>query len=198
MKRKKLLLISFRIRGRENVSPKFIYKENVMDKKFLEIGRVVNTHGICGELKIQPWCDDPEIYNELDNIIIGENKYKILRARYHKNCEIVQIEGINSINEAEQLKNLVVTVSREQMPNLPEGRYYIVDLMGLEVRTPEGKKLGFIDDIIKTGSNDVYVLKSDLKKPILLPVIDEVIKEVNISDGYVIAQPLKGLIDDED
>ena len=80
---------------------------------------------------------------------------------------------------------------------LPEGTYYIADLEGLSVKTAEGEILGTIDEIIKTGSNDVYVLKSERKKPVLIPVINEVVKEVNIEEGYVLVKLLKGLIDDE-
>lgn len=168
-----------------------------MKNNFLEIGQVVNTHGIRGELKIQPWCDDPMIYDELEYIYIGGNKYNILRSRLHKNCEIVAVEGINNINDAELLRNKIVTVEREMLGELPEGRYYIVDIIGLEVKTSDGKYLGVIDDVIHTGSNDVYQVARENKKPVLIPVIDEVIDEVNIDGGYVIITPLKGLIDDE-
>ena len=163
----------------------------------LEIGQVVNTHGVRGELKIMPWCDDPEIYNELEYFYIDGKKYNIKRTRLHKNCEIVAVEGIDNINDAELLKNKIVTVEREALGELPEGTYYIADLLGLEVKTDEGKFLGKIFDVISTGSNDVYHLKADGKKDVLIPVIDEVVKEVNIEDGYVIVTLMKGLVDDE-
>lgn len=80
---------------------------------------------------------------------------------------------------------------------LPDGTYYICDLLGLEVKKNDGTVLGTIEDIIKTGSNDVYVVNTGKDKPILLPVIDDVVKEVNIDNGYVIVELMKGLIDDE-
>lgn len=168
-----------------------------MKNKILEIGKVVNTHGIRGELKIQPWCDDSMIYNELEYIYIGGDRYNIVRSRLHKNCEIVAVEGIDNINDAELLRNKIVTIEREMLGELPEGRYYIVDIIGLEVKTFDGKYLGIIDDVIQTGSNNVYQISGKDNKKILIPVIDEVINEVNINDGYVIITPLKGLIDDE-
>ena len=105
------------------------------------------------------------------------------------------MEEIDNINQAELLKNRVVTIEREALGELPEGTYYIADLEGLEVRTAEGQVLGKIDEVIKTGSNDVYVLKETGGKPILIPVIDEVVKEVNIDEGFVLVELLKGLID---
>ncbi len=76
-----------------------------MKNEILEIGKVVNTHGIRGELKIQPWCDDPMIFDELEYIYIGGKKYNITKSRFHKTCEIVAVEGIDNINDAEMLKN---------------------------------------------------------------------------------------------
>lgn len=168
-----------------------------MKNEILEIGKVVNTHGIRGELKIQPWCDDPAIFDELEYIYIGGEKYNITRSRFHKTCEIVAVEGINNINEAELLKNKIVTIEREMLGELPEGTYYIADIIGLEVRSTNGNILGVIDNVISTGSNDVYEIKREGKKPLLLPVIDEVINEVNLNDGYVSVTLIKGLADDE-
>ena len=119
-----------------------------MKENMLEIGKVVNTHGVRGELKIQPWCDDPAIYDELEYIYIDGEKYNIIRNRFHKNCEIVAVEGINNINDAELLKNKIVTVERENLGDLPEGTYYIADLIGLEVKTADGEILGIIEEVI--------------------------------------------------
>ena len=166
-----------------------------MEKGMLEIGKIVNTHGIRGELKVQPWCDDPEIFDELEYVYVGKEKFSVLRSRLHKNCIILLLDSIDDINIAEKYKNRIITVEREQLGELPEGTYYIADLEGLTVKTIDGDILGIIDDIIKTGSNDVYVLKTPSKKPVLIPVIDEVVKEVNIEEGYVLVKLLEGLID---
>lgn len=166
-----------------------------MKHELLEIGKVVNTHGIRGEIKLQPWCDDPEIFDELEYMYVGGERYEILRSRLHKNCVIIQLDGIENIDAAEALRNKVATIERAALGELPEGTYYIADLEGLEVKTVDGKPLGNIKEIIKTGSNDVYVLDNDDKKPIMIPVIDDVVKEVNIDGGYVTVQLMKGLID---
>ena len=166
-----------------------------MKEKMLELGKVVNTHGIKGEIKIQPWCDDPDIFNELEYIYIGGKRFDILRSRFHKNCIIAAVDGIENIDAAGTLRNKIVTIEREMLGELPEGTYYIADLEGLEVRTTDGEVLGTIKEVIKTGSNDVYVLDSNRKKPVLIPVIEQVVKEVNIDGGYVLAELMEGLID---
>lgn len=163
----------------------------------LEIGKIVNTHALRGDVKVQPWCDDPDIFHELEYVYAGNEKFEIVNSRLHKNFVILHLKGIEDINKAETYKNKVLTVEREMLGELPEGTYYICDLLGLEVKTTDGSVLGKIEDIIKTGSNDVYVVNNGTKKPILLPVIDDVVKEVNIDEGYVVAELIKGLVDDE-
>lgn len=169
----------------------------LMRNSMFEIGQVVNTHGIRGELKIQPWCDDPAVYDELEYIYISGSKYVIEKTRLHKNCIIAAVEGIDNINDAELLKNRIVTIEREVLGEPPEGSYYIADLLGLDVICDNGKKLGILEDVIHTGANDVYQVAREGKKPALLPVIDDVVKEVNIDGGYVTVSLMKGLVDDE-
>ncbi len=164
-------------------------------EKILELGKVVNTHGIRGEVKIQPWCDDPMIFDELEYIYIDGKRYDILKSRLHKNCVIAALAGVFDMNTAETLRNRIVTVERELLGELPEGTYYIADLEGLSVRTVDGEELGTISEVIKTGSNDVYVLDCPGRKPILIPVIEQVVKEVNVEEGYVLVELMKGLID---
>ena len=166
-----------------------------MKQQYLELGKVVNTHGIRGEIKIQPWCDDPALFDRLSYFYIDGKRYEIIKNRLHKNCEIVLVEGISSINQAELLKNKIVTIERDALGELPEGTYYIADLIGLSVRTAEGKVLGNIADVLKTGSNDVYILDMPKEKPVLIPVIDQVVKEVDIDGGFVIVELMEGLID---
>ena len=161
-----------------------------------EIGKIVNTHGIRGEVKIQPWCDEPELFDELEYLFIEGEKYNIVRNRFHKTCQIVQLENVNNIDDAERFKNKIVYINRDAL-ELPEGRYYIADIEGLTVKEQNGRILGVVDEIIKTGSNDVYSLKDTFnKKPVLIPVIEGVVLETNIDGGYIVVKLPKGLIDD--
>ena len=167
-----------------------------MKDDLLEIGKIVNTHGIRGEVKIQPWCDEPELFDELEYLFIDGEKYNIARNRFHKTCQIVQLENVNSIDDAERLKNKIVYINRDDL-ELPEGRYFIADIEGLTVKEQDGRILGVVDEIIKTGSNDVYSLKDTFnKKPVLIPVIEYVVLETNIDGGYIVVKLPKGLIDD--
>lgn len=167
-----------------------------MKDDLLEIGKIVNTHGIRGEVKIQPWCDEPELFDELEYLFIEGEKYNIVRNRFHKTCQIVQLENVNNIDDAERFKNKIVYINRDAL-ELPEGRYYIADIEGLTVKEQNGRILGVVDEIIKTGSNDVYSLKDTFnKKPVLIPVIEGVVLETNIGGGYIVVKLPKGLIDD--
>ena len=167
-----------------------------MKDDLLEIGKIVNTHGIRGEVKIQPWCDEPELFDELEYLFIEGEKYNIVRTRFHKTCQIVQLENVNNIDDAERFKNKIVYINRDAL-ELPEGRYYIADIEGLTVKEQNGRILGVVDEIIKTGSNDVYSLKDTFnKKPVLIPVIEGVVLETNIDGGYIVVKLPKGLIDD--
>ena len=164
-------------------------------EKDLEIGQIVNTHGLRGDLKVMPWCDDPTVFDELAYVIIDETEYNIEKSRMQKNMVLLKLEGIDNINEAEKYRNKILTVPREEMGDLPEGTYYICDLLGCCVETVSGRALGEIVDIIKTGSNDVYVVEDSSKKQVLIPVIDEVVKSVDIEEKMIVIEPLKGLID---
>ena len=167
-----------------------------MKDDLLEIGKIVNTHGIRGEVKIQPWCDEPELFDELEYLFIEGEKYNIVRNRFHKTCQIVQLENVNNIDDAERFKNKIVYINRDAL-ELPEGRYYIADIEGITVKEQNGRILGVVDEIIKTGSNDVYSLKDTFnKKPVLIPVIEGVVLETNIDGGYIVVKLPKGLIDD--
>lgn len=164
-------------------------------KDLLEIGKIVNTRGLRGEVKIMPWCDDAEIYEELEFVIIDNAEYDIETVKYHKNFVILKLSGINDIDEAEKYRNKIVYASREMLGELPEGTYYICDLLGCIVKNEDGEIFGKIDDVIKTGSNDVYSVKAENGKQLLVPVLKEVVTEVNIDEKYVVIKPLKGLFD---
>lgn len=163
--------------------------------EILEIGQIVNTHGLKGEVKVMPWCDDPGLYDELAYVCIDNKEYDIERSRLQKNMVILKLEGIDSIETAETFRNRVLTVPREELGELPEGTYYICDLLGCKVFTDDGGFLGEIDDVIKTGGNDVYSVRAEDGKQLLIPVIDDVVRDVDTENKKIVIEPLKGLID---
>lgn len=163
----------------------------------LEIGKIVNTHGLRGEVKIVPWTDYPDDFERIKNVTVKlRNKTvecTIKSVKYQKNNIIVGFNEIKDINEAEELKNAVVYASREELGELPEGVYYIADLIGMKVYNEANEFIGKIGDVLKTGSNDVYIVKQDGKKDLLLPVIDDVVLSVDTDKRVVTVHVMEGL-----
>lgn len=171
-----------------------------MKNDLLEVGKIINTHGLRGEVKVVPWMDAPEDFEELGKVYLKTREENILltvkSVRYQKNNLIVKFAEFDDINEVERYKNCVLYADRDALGELPEGTYYIVDLIGLTVYTEDGERVGVIDDVFNTGANDIYDVKREGKKNLLLPVIDEVVKEVDINNGRVTVHIMEGL-DDE-
>ena len=167
-------------------------------QKRLEVGQIVNTFGIKGEVKVVPFTDDIKRFDNLKNVYVKTKKeskqYKIENVKYHKNMVLIKLEGINNVENAETLRNAFLEIDRKDAVPLEEGTYFIADLIGAEVYTDEGKLLGKVEDIFNTGSNDIYVVKDELGKQILLPGIKEVIKEVLLEQEKIIVHLIPGLI----
>ena len=171
-----------------------------MKKQFLEIGQIVTTHGIMGEVRVKPWCDAPEILCEFDRLFFDEGKtvVKIIEARVHKNIVIMKLDGVHTVDDALKLRNRVFYASRDDF-ELEPGTYFVQDLLGLTVTNADsGKIYGVIADVTQTGANDVYHIKEEAGKVILIPAIPDVIVKTDIEEGVMTIRPLKGLFDDED
>lgn len=157
-----------------------------MKEERIKIGKIVNTFGIKGELKVYPYVD---YIDELSKIYIDNKEYTLSKSRNQKNVVIIKIKGLDDINLVEDLKNKEIEIDRVDLPKLKEGEYYIEDLIGLDVYTDEGKLLGKLDDIFNTGANDIYQVNN-----ILLPAIPDVIKKIDIKNQKIIVHIIKGLI----
>ena len=167
-------------------------------QKRLEIGQIINTFGIKGEVKVFPLTDNINRFDDLEKVYIKAKKdsklYYIESIKYHKNMVLIKLKSINTPEQAELLKNAYIEIDRNQAIPLEEGEYFIADLIGLEVYTDEGKLLGKVDDIYNTGANDIYVVKDELGKQILLPGIKEVIKNVDLDGEKITVHLIPGLI----
>lgn len=171
-----------------------------MKKQFLDSGKIVGTHGIKGEVRIDPWCDSPEFLCAFKKLWLDENGTEFIevKSRPHKNITLAKIKGVDTIETAEKYRGKVVYINRDDI-NLAEGVHFVQDLIGLEVKDADnGKVYGKISDVLRTGANDVYEIKDADGKTYLAPVIDDVVKEINVNDGYVLIVPMKGIFDDED
>lgn len=164
----------------------------------LEIGQIVNTFGIKGFVKVNPFVDDISRFDDLKKVYIKRNEtlkeMEIEEIKYHKNMVLIKFKGIDKVEEAEQYRNLYLEVDRENAIDLQEGEYFIADLLGLSVVTEENKFLGKLEDIFNTGSNDIYVVKIEDGKQLLLPAISEVIKQINLNESKIVVHLLEGLI----
>lgn len=162
----------------------------------IEIGEVVNTHGVRGELKLNPWTDSLDSLLDVRTFyyhVKGETKsLSVQQVRIHKNCAIIKAEGVDDMQSAERFRGQVLFVEKEE---LPDGLYYIADLIGLTVVTNDGE-LGKVTDVFSTGSNDVYEVKKAGNKPVYLPAITQVVKEINVQEGFIKVTVPEGLLDD--
>lgn len=134
----------------------------------LKIGQIVNTVGLKGFVRVVPYTDDNTRFELLNSVYLVDkkycNKYKIEEVRYQKNLVLLKFKDINNINEAENLKNLYIEIDRKDAVKLPENTYFIMDLIGLDVINIENQEfLGKIEDVFSTKSNDVYVVKNELR-----------------------------------
>lgn len=165
--------------------------------KYLELGQIVNVKGLKGEVKVNSFTDDNTKFERIPKVFIKRKEtlteYEIEKVGYNKNQVIIKFKNIDTVEEAEKLRNSYIVVDREIFGELPEGVYYIADLIGLDVFTEANEYLGKVDDIFSTGSNDVYVVKDELGKQKLLPGIDEVIKVIDIEAGKIIVNLIEGL-----
>jgi len=163
--------------------------------EIFEIGKIVNVHGIKGEVKIYPYTDNVELFSNLQYLIFNNKQNKIKTTRIHKNMALVLFENINNRNEAEKLINIPVFINRKDATPLKEGAHYIQDLIGCIIYE-NNNILGEMVDIIKTGSNDVYVVKTE-KNDILIPALKSVVKKIDIDNKKIDVILPEGLIADE-
>ncbi len=169
-----------------------------MKKEYLEAGKIVNIHGIRGEVKIMPYCDSPELLCEFDRLFLGKSLKEIYiqRSRVQKNMVICKIEGIDSPEQAEKLRNQMLYMHRDDL-ELDENTYFIQDLIGITVKDADtGEIYGTIDDVLQTGANDVYSIKNS-DKNYLVPAIADVVVDTDIDSGIMTIRVPEGLFDED-
>lgn len=169
-----------------------IEEGTLLKNRFLEAGKIVNTHGIAGEVKIMPWADEPDFLLDFDALYIDGKPVEVLSARVHKNCVLVKFDGIADINAAMKLRDKIVYIDRDDV-ELEEGAFFLADLMGIEVRDADsGEVLGHIEDILTPPSSNVYVVKGG-KQDHMIPAVDEFIIETNVDEGFVRVRLIEGM-----
>ncbi len=168
-------------------------------KPYLEAGQIVGTHGVRGEVRVQPWCDSPQQFATFKKLYwdaAGKQPVKI-KARPHKNIALVVLEGITTVEAAQVLRGKMLYVDRRDI-KLPKGHHLVQDLIGLTVVDADtGETYGTLTDVSQTGANAVYHMATD-KGEVLIPAIPDVIIEVDIKRDILRLRPMKGLLDDDE
>lgn len=173
-----------------------------MIKDFLEAGQIVGTHGIKGELRVNPWCDAPDFLMQFKTLyfdVKGEKPIKVVSSRVHGNVALITLEGTDSVEKASALHNKVLYLKRSDA-KLKENSYFIAELIGCRVVDADDDSIsyGTISDVSYTGANDVWHITGKQSKEYLIPVIPQVVKSTDVANNIIRIKPLKGIFDDED
>ena len=160
-------------------------------QEYIEAGRICNTHGVAGEVKTEVWLDSPELLKKCGRIFLEGREYKILAAKTHKGFLIAKLEGIADVNAAMALKGKTVFIDLTGV-ELPDGRHFIADLMGLDViNAATGEKIGVVSDVLTPPAHEVYVVKGEHEY--MIPAVDEFLAETNVEGGYIKVRLIEGM-----
>ena len=163
--------------------------KSATDKKFAHkkiiIGKFGAAHGVRGDIKVYPLTDFPERFNDLKSAFVDDKEIDIVSTRYQNNFVVMKIKGVNSREEVSLFTNKLLKINRCDVPPLEEGEYYAFDIVGLTVINHEDIVLGEITEILKTGSNDVYITKTKDGRQLLIPALKKVVTKINIEEGYM-------------
>lgn len=167
-------------------------------EQYFEIGQIVTTNGVRGFVKVKPFTDDIKRFSKLKTVFLTINKelveYEIEEVKYLNSMVLLKLKGIDSIEEAEKYRNCYLKIHRKDAVKLPKNSYFIVDLIGCEVYSDEDELLGKVEDVFSTGSNDVYVVRNEIGKQILIPAISSVVKNVDIENKRIVVKLIEGLL----
>ncbi len=168
-------------------------------KRYLEIGKIVAVQGLKGEVRVEPWCDSQEFLCEFDTLYFdkGETPVDIERSHPHKNIVLVKIKGVDTVEQAQMLRNKILYMDREDV-ELEDGCYFVQDLIGLEViDNDSGRNYGKLCEVSFTGANDVYHIKDTDGRIRLIPAIPDVVIETDITSGIMKIHVPEGLFDED-
>lgn len=169
-----------------------------MVKQFLEAGRIVGTHGVRGEMRVEPWCDSAEFLNKIKRLYFDEGRADagVLSSRVHKNLLLIRLKGVNSATEADLYRGRVLYLDRNSV-RLPKNRYFIEDLIGLTVQDDAtGAVYGTVQEVFETGANNVYRIVNAQGEEFLFPAVDAMIAKTDIEAGKLFVRPIPGIFND--
>ncbi|MBQ4536319.1 MAG: ribosome maturation factor RimM [Lachnospiraceae bacterium] len=164
-----------------------------------QVGVITSTHGVRGEVKVFPTTDDPRRFKRLKEVILENGKEQILleieSVKFFKQFVILKFKGIDNINDVEKYRQKSLLVTRKNAVRLSKDEYFIADLMGLKVLDEDGTEIGVLENVMETGANDVYEIKMNDGRELLLPAIKQCVLEVDVEAGFIKVHIMDGLLD---
>ena len=170
-----------------------------MVKQFLEAGRIVGTHGVRGEMRVEPWCDSAEFLKKVKHLYFDEGRTDagLTASRVHKSQLLIKLESVNSATEADLYRGKILYLDRKDV-RLPKNRYFIEDLIGLSVVDDKtGAVYGELREVFPTGANNVYRIVNEKGQEFLFPAVDAMIAKTDIEAGKLFVKPIPGIFNDE-
>lgn len=158
--------------------------------EFLDCGQIVNTHGIRGEVRIVPWADSPEFLCGFSRLYVDGAAMQTASSRVHKGSVIARFQGVDTVEAAMVLKGKTVQICRADA-NLPEGSFFLADVIGLDVVDENGCKLGTLKEVLSPSTQQIYVVQGE--REIMIPAVPEFIRETNIELGYIKVRLIEGM-----
>ena len=159
-------------------------------KQYIEAGRIVNTHGVAGEVKIEVWLDSPQFLKSFKRCFIDRREVKLLSARVHEGFLIVKLEGVEDVNAAMALKGRTVFIDRADA-RLPKGAFFLQDIVGASVVDESGSEIGKLVDVMETPASNVYVVKGEREH--LIPAVPEFILSTDADNGIITVHLIEGM-----
>jgi len=166
--------------------------------EYIKVGRIINTHGIKGELKVFPLTDNLDRFDDLKVAYLGDNKEKveIEQVKYYKGLAIIKFKEFDNINQVMKFKDDFLYIDAEDKVELPEDHYFIFDIVDCNVYDTEGRKIGVVTDVLQYTSNDVYVVKDmEKNKEYLIPAVKKFVVDIDIENKKIIIDPIEGMIE---
>ncbi len=159
-------------------------------KEFLDCGQIVNTHGIRGEVRMVPWADSPDFLCGFSTLYVDGAAKKVQASRVHKGSVIAKLDGVETVEGAMALKGKIVQIRRSDA-KLPEGAFFLADIIGLDVVDGDGQKIGVLKEVLSPSVQQVYVVRGE--REIMIPAVPEFILETNIEGGYIKVRLIEGM-----
>ena len=159
-------------------------------KQFIEAGRITNTHGVAGELRIEVWLDSPRYFRSFRRLYIDGQEVKVLSSRTHKDAVIAKLEGAEDVNAAMRYKGRTVFINRDDAA-LPRGGFFLSDIIGATVVDEQGKEIGTLTEIMETPASNIYVVKGEREH--LIPAVPEFIMSTDADEGILTVHLIEGM-----